>query len=329
MKLWRIVALALCLVMLFALGACSQTKTEEPAADATVEEAKPADGKSYVVGVSMATTTNNPYLMAISEDITRQFEEQGWTVIMQDADMDATKQSTQMDNLITQEVDLIVYWAQNASAAVADAKKAYDAGIPVINFFVQADPEAEQYMNAYVGVSQKASGAAIAEYADSIMGGSGNYVIVDGMQGASDFVLRVEGIEEVFGDRYVQLANEYTSSDRVNAQSVMENFMTVYPDIDFVILPEDMSGMGAYEAIAEAGKLGDIKIFGIGGTSDEVFNHIREGNIEATIDMGLEKFGQKLVEVIKAIQAGETVEYDQTLDIVLVTKDNINEFYPE
>lgn len=149
------------------------------------------------------------------------------------------------------------------------------------------------------------------------------------MQGASDFVLRVEGIEEVFGDRYEQLANEYTSSDRINAQGVMENFMTAYPDIDFVMLPEDMSGMGAYEAIAEAGKLDDIKMFGIGGTSDEVFKHIKDGTVAGTIYMGIEMYGEKLVEVIKAIEAGEEFEYDQTLDVILVTSENIDEFYQE
>ena len=313
MKVCKILALALCLAMLFSICAFADSKDDEP----------------LVVGVSMATTTNNPYLMAISESITAQFEEQGWTVVMQDADMDATKQSTQMDNLITQEVDVIVYWAQNASAAVAEAKKAFDAGIPVINFFVQADPEAEQYMCAYVGASQTEAGITIGEYADSIMGGSGKYVVVNGMQGASDFVLRTEGFAEGLGENYECLADEYTSSDRVNAQGVMENFMTAYPDIDFLYIPEDMSGMGAYEAIAENGKLDDIKIFGVGGTSDEVFKHIKDGTMEATIYMGIEMYGEKLIEVINAIEAGEEIDYDQTLEVILVTQENVDEYYTE
>ena len=82
-------------------ASAAETTNDAPAA--------PAD-KQITVGVSVATATNNPHIVSVVNSLIAALEAQGWTTDLQDADGDASKQSTQFDTLVTKNVDLIVYW---------------------------------------------------------------------------------------------------------------------------------------------------------------------------------------------------------------------------
>lgn len=115
-------------------GASSAAASDKAPAASTEETAKdapaaPAD-QQITVGVSVATATNNPHIVSLVEALTAALEAQGWTVDLQDADNDSAKQSTQFDTLVTKGVDLIVYWANDAQAAVADCKRPPMQGSP-------------------------------------------------------------------------------------------------------------------------------------------------------------------------------------------------------
>ena len=69
-------------------AAPAEVSAETPAAPADVER---------TVGVSVATATNNPHIVNVVNSLTDALEAQGWTVDLQDADGDASKQSTQFD----------------------------------------------------------------------------------------------------------------------------------------------------------------------------------------------------------------------------------------
>ena len=321
----RVLAVALVLALVLALSACGGGTAKPSGGGASPSGGGAPSGKQITIGLSLASTTNNPYLMALSAAVQASLEAKGWKVILQDADMDAAKQSTQFSNLITQGVDLIVYWAEDASAAVADAKKASDAGIPVINFFVGADPEADQYMKAYVGADQEAVGATLGKYANDLLKGQGNYVIVNGMEGASDFILRAQGFSETLDPlgNYSKLAEEYTSSDRTKAQTVMENFLTAYPNIDLVFCCNDDYGIGAYNAIAASGR--SMYILGIDGT-DQCLQLIKDGKWAATIYQPVTMMGDQVAMVAEKLLNGETIDYNQPVPIILVDKTNVDQY---
>ncbi len=170
------------------------------AASEQAPEAPAKDG-AKVVGVSVATATNNPHIVSVVDSLVKALENQGWSVDLQDADNDSSKQSTQFDTLVTKNVDLIVYWANDAQAAVADCKKAADAGIPVIAYFADAAEEAHQYIKAYVGADQLVIADAVGQYAKEALGGSGKAVIVNGKEGKTDFVLRAVGFRKALVGR--------------------------------------------------------------------------------------------------------------------------------
>lgn len=312
-----------------AAASAAPEKAPEPAANSAQEPAPaPAsDGEPHVVGVSVATATNNPHIVNVVNSLVEALEAQGWTTDLQDADGDAAKQSTQFDTLVTKGVDLIVYWAHDAQAAVADCKKAADAGIPVISFFADCAEEAHQYVNAYVGADQLVIATAVGDYTKEILNGTGKVCIVNGKEGKTDFTLRSEGFRAALEGTDIEiLAEEYCDSDRTQAQSIMENFLTTYPEIDLVFVTSDDYGYGAYNAIKAAGKAGQIKIVSIDG-QQEVLQAIKAGEWNLTVYQTPAMMADKVVEVANRIFAGETIEeYNQNTDYYLVTSENVDDY---
>ena len=122
------------------------------------------------------------------------------------------------------------------------------------------------------------------------------------------------------------LAEEYSDSDRTQAQTIMENFLTTYPDIDLVFTTSDDFGYGALNAIKAAGKAGDIKIVSIDG-QPEVLQAIKDGEWSSTIYQTPAMMAEKVVEVANRVLAGEKIEeYNQNTDYYLVTEDNVDEY---
>lgn len=313
------------------LSGCGQPSSTQPSATQSVSGA-PAlseDEQTIHVGVSVASATNNPHLVAVVGSLVAALEAQGWEVELQDADGDASKQSLQFDNLVTKEKDLIIYWAHDAQAAVADAKKAADAGIPVISYFADCAEEAHQYIEAYVGADQLVIANAIGEYLDELLGGDGSVAIINGKEGKTDFVLRSQGFRDALdasGGNYTILAEEWSDSDRTQAQSIMENYLTTYPDIDAIFTTSDDFGYGALNAIESAGKAGEIKLVSIDGQI-EVLQAIKDGKWDLTVYQTPAMMADKCVEVAQKVLAGEEIgDYNQNTDYYLVTAENVDDY---
>lgn len=337
-RMKKLAALLLTLSMLLALAACGSgtdasgtgAAASEGQAAASQESApaeKAPEEKAVTIGVSVATATNNPHIAAVMASLQTALEAEGWKVDLQDADGDSAKQSTQFDTLVTKNVDLILYWANDPQAAVADAKKAYDAGIPVIAYFCDVAEEAHQYVTAYVGADQTVIADAVGNHARELLGGTGNVCIINGKEGKSDFTQRSEGFRNALeGSGITVLAEEYCDSDRTQAQTIMENYMTTYPDIDLVFTCSDDFGYGAYNAIKAADKAGQIKLVSIDGQK-EVLEAIKAGEWDLTVYQTPAMMADKAVEVVKKVFAGETIdEYNQNTDYYLVTAGNVDEY---
>ena len=321
MKKW--LALLLASASILALSACSDSGNTPSGGN------EPSGDDEIVVGISVATATNNPHIVNVVNSLIDALEAQGWKTDLQDADGDASKQSTQFDTLVTKGVDLIIYWAHDAQAALSDCRKAADAGIPVISYFADCAEEAHQYIEAYVGADQLVISSAVADYVDEMLGGEGNICIINGMEGKTDFVLRSQGFRETLensGGSYTILAEEYCASDRTQAQTIMENFLTTYPDINVVFTTSDDFGYGALNAIESAGKSGEIKLVSIDG-QQEVLQAIKDGTWDLTVYQTPEMMADKAIEVAQKVLAGEEIdEYNQNTDYYLVTAENVDDY---
>ena len=86
MKKW--LALLLASASILALSACSDSGNTPSGGN------EPSGDDEIVVGISVATATNNPHIVNVVNSLIDALEAQGWKTDLQDADGDASKQST-------------------------------------------------------------------------------------------------------------------------------------------------------------------------------------------------------------------------------------------
>ena len=99
-------------------------------------------------------------------------------------------------------------------------------------------------------------------------------------------------------------------------------------EIDGVVAHNDEMALGAYDAIADAGKAGEIKVIGIDAI-DAAKKSVAAGELDATVLQDVESIGKKTVEVAIEMCKGEKVDDVYNVDPVLLTKDNIADYVTE
>jgi ribose transport system substrate-binding protein len=115
------------------LAGCGTTneRTSGGASPGASKSCKGADGK-YTIGMSQANVAE-PYRQRMDDDIKAAAKDvPQFDVKFADAAQDNAKQVADVENYITQQIDLLIISPNEAKPLTAVVKKAYDKGIPVI-----------------------------------------------------------------------------------------------------------------------------------------------------------------------------------------------------
>ena len=186
-----------------------------------------------------------------------------------DGNYTALTQQDQINTMITQKYDAIIFVPIDAEAGATPVQAAHDAGIPIIgsNTRVKSD-----LLTSYVGSDDVVSGYLEGKSVLDRIGCRGNVVIIEGPIGQSAQISRLEGNKKALAEcPNVKVIEDQTANwSRAEAQKLMENWLTAHPgQINGVIGQNDEMALGAIEAIKEAKlNLKDFPISGIDGISD-------------------------------------------------------------
>jgi len=123
-----------------------------------------ADPKTLNIGWSEIAMAN-PWFVAVKDSAIKTAEEKGYTINFLVAEGDPVKQSQQIDDLITQGVDVMVVDPVDTTAIILDIQRAVDAGIPVIA--VGAAPSGEAPILTTISDNAYQVGYGAGEYAGS------------------------------------------------------------------------------------------------------------------------------------------------------------------
>ena len=123
-------AAAVAALVLAGCGTTSERTSDEPQAG-SLQGVQGADGK-YVIGMSQANVAE-PYRQRMDDDIKAAAKEvPQFEVKFADAAQDNAKQVADVENYLTQQIDLLIISPNEAKPLTAVVKKAFDKGIPVI-----------------------------------------------------------------------------------------------------------------------------------------------------------------------------------------------------
>lgn len=256
----------------------SDAKVEEKSSDAKVEEKD-----KYVIGFSQCTT-NHPWRVAMVEGNKKWVEENLPDVefIVTDGQNDATKQVSDVDDLIARGVDVLMLSPLTSEALTGAAKRAMEAGIKVITIDRKVDTE----VNAHIGAENKPIGEYAAKFLNEKLNGVGKIIEIQGTAGASATNDRHNGfVEELvnYPDMAI-IGEQYCDYLRENALKFMEDMLQKYGpgEIDAIYAHNDEMAFGALKALESAGREDEAVIIGVDG-EELAIQAVKDGIFDLTI----------------------------------------------
>lgn len=138
-------------------------------------------GAKRVIGVSLADQKSLFYI-AEADGIKTAAKDAGVDIVLLSADNNSTQQVNQVNDLITQGVNAIIFTAQDATAASAGVRAANRAKIPVIA--VDQKPEGgDAKLATYIATDSVKAADALCTWMFEQMGGKGEIGILQGVLG--------------------------------------------------------------------------------------------------------------------------------------------------
>ncbi|GGS25526.1 D-ribose ABC transporter substrate-binding protein [Deinococcus knuensis] len=231
-----------------------------------------------VIGLSLSTL-NNPFFVELRDGAKKAATGGGADLVVLDAQDRADKQASDIEDLITRKVKVIIVNATDSDAIIPSIMAANAAKIPVIT----VDRSANGGQVAYHVASDNVAGGKMAgEYIKKLLGGKGNIVELQGIPGSSAARDRGAGFNAALkaAPALKRVASQPADFNRAKGLSVMENILQSQPNIAAVFAHNDEMALGAAQAIASSKR--KIVVVGFDATPDAVAA-VRAGKLAATV----------------------------------------------
>lgn len=277
-----------------------------------------------VVGVSMLSLQNE-FIVNVKDVLVEHAKKRNIKLIVTDAQRSADKQVQQVESFIAQGVDAIILNPCEVEASSPAIAKAKAAKIPIIN----VNSETRLEPDAFVGSSDEAAAEIAMEYIAKLINHSGNVVIMEGYMGQAAQIKRAAGAKEVLlkYPNIKVIADQTAEWDRAKGMTLMENWIQSYGDkIDAVFAHNDEMGMGALQALEQAGIKNKVVVVSIDAIADAL-QAVSDGRLDGTVYQDAKGQGEGAIEIVYKIIKKEKLDSNKILlPFQLVTKENIGEF---
>ena len=304
MKIKKILALMAAGTMLMTMGGCNAITIDG-------EENVREGSSGNVIGFSVSTL-NNPFFVTLTEGARKAATENNVELVVVDAGDDAAKQTSDIEDLVSRNVGVLIVYPVDSDAVAPAVKSAMSQGIKVI----AVDRGVNGVDVDCQIASDNVAGARMAtEYLMDLVGEGAKVAELQGVPGASATIDRGAGFHQV-ADQSLQVAASQTANfNRAEGMTVMENILQSDGTIKGVFAHNDEMALGAVEAVAASGK--DIKIVGFDAT-DDAQKAVKDGKMAATVAQKPDKMGETAIGTAVKIMAGETVEKSIPVEVELI-----------
>lgn len=306
----------------------AETASEE--AEETAEEteapAEEAEGGSYVIGYAQRGTDAAYTINMMTQNVA--YAEENFpdiTFQSTDAQNDAAKQASDMEDLIAAEVDLIMISPMTAEGLTDAVQNAMDAGIPVVTMDRMVDCD----VTVKVIGDNYGMGAMAADKLAEMLDGKGNIIELCGTSGSSATVDRQGGFEDTLKEKYPDMkVVDWQDCDYAAAPAAtyMEDMLQKYGEgeIQAIYAHNDQMAMAAVETIAAAGRQDEgILICGMDG-EEAAFQMVDAGDMAFTIIYPV--MAPEGIIAAHNILTGAAQDKEVICESTLVDSDNVKDY---
>lgn len=297
----------------------------------TAMAAKPLDTSKfakdgpYKIGVSAGYLSNSWVVFALQHIRWEASRHPEITeVIVTDAAFNPAKQISDIEDLLGQDIDLLIYWPVDDSAIADVLERTVSAGTPTVQAGGGFTDNAGTISNAYI--SQWKLGEMVARKLVEDLGGKGKIIAMLPIAGTTAAVDQLDALQTVIKDHPdIELASiEYGDWNRAKAKQITENLLQRFPQIDGVFSPAGQMSIGVAEAFDEAGRMGEVTM----SPGDEYNGWLKwvESNGQGGAVTFPTRAGQEAVKIGLGILKGEPVNRGVAVESEYIAPADIGKF---
>ncbi|HTW29814.1 MAG TPA: substrate-binding domain-containing protein [Acetobacteraceae bacterium] len=283
----------------------------------------------YVIGFSQVDFTE-PYRQHVDNDmqeLVKQYPQ--FKLVIADGQASDNTQTSQVENFITQQVDMLFISPYESAPLTPVVSRAYKAGIPVIE--LDRKTLGNDYTTFVGGDNYKIAYEAGQYAANTLLPNGGDIAILEGLPSSSPAIERLNGFKDGIksNPKLNVVAVQPVDWLEDKAVTVFSAMLQAHPDIKLVYTSNDLAAAGAYIAAKQAGKEGQVMIIGTDGLPGPAggIRSVAEGQWTATY---VYPTGAKeALDLAKKIllDCATSVPKTVTVSTMRIDKDNAKELY--
>lgn len=324
-RIKRLFSILLVGIMVFSLAAC----------DRSTGVSKNED-RDYKIGLIIKTASNMHFKdLAYGAQLAAEDYGVELQILNTTTEADVEGQIRMAEDLMPQ-CDALILTANDSSGVSSAVESAHDGGVKFVAVDTEIDnvwgDKVDEYLPTYIGVDHVTAGYDIGKAVCEKLGGTGNVVILRGVDAASSSNQRTEGIEKAIGEYpgITVVESQSANYDTETAQTKMGDILQSKRDIDAVICCNDLMAIGAINALDEQGVTvgeGGVVVAGLDGNIVGL-NSIDDGKMYATLyDWTVLQGYWAVYNAIQLIE-GENVAENIVAPSTIITKDNVAKYLP-
>jgi ribose transport system substrate-binding protein len=314
--------LILLAIVLTACAPAAATPVTEPATEPAGKTAP------FVVGVSNVSVGNS-FRVQMIEEIKYYGTQNPDTikeVIVTDAGGDANKQISDIEDLVTRGVDLLLVAPASDTALTPAVDAAVAAGIPVVVF--NSDMVSDK-VSVRVFPPYKSWANITADWLGKTLNGKGDVIALRGIAGLAAEADEWAGVEEAL-KKYPDIkiiCTEYADWAYDKAKTAMANCLANKPKVDGVLSIGDAMTWAAAEVLKEQGyDVTTIPMIGIGG-SNGFIKYWKQNDLNAYVIADPTDIGVTAMKAGLDLLMGKQVAAKLTPTQYDITKENLDSYY--
>ena len=301
------------------------------------EEAKEENTRDYTYKVGFVTyADNDSSIQAMVETLKAGLEsdelkdaigaDQNIKYIQVDGKADGATQQAGVENLLTQNVDIVLMYGATMPSNTNCVKMCNEDGIPIV--LVGSDAEEGDYY--YVGFQDEDLGKAQGKFLCENLGENATVCYLSGAPEQENAQHRQQGtletIEELRPDIEV-LSVQTGNWETEEAMRVTEDWIQTYDKIDCIVVADNKMTQGVAQALKAANIQDEVMVVGVIHLGSWDAQMIADGDMSAAVYVGFPVLGDFCVEEVKNIYLENEIEPRINIDMYDITADNYTEYF--
>src|ERR1051325_8280634 len=308
-----------CLIIFFSVG-CSKSSSESSPSGSS--------RKKLTIAL-MPKSKGNAYFISCKQGADEAAKELGVELLFDGpTDPDPAKQNEIIENWITMGVDVIAAACENKEGISTALRKARQKGIKVLTYDSDAAPDArEVFVNQ---ATPEGIGYKLMDEAARLCNEDGEFAIITASLTAANMNEWQKYIEQRRSSAHSKMkmvALRPSDDLKDKAQSEATALLSAYPNLKLIMAICSPAVPGAAEAVKQAGKVGAVKVIGLGLPSENR-RYVKDGVTDSVILWKTEDLGYLAVHAAHAgakgdLKAGATSFTSKRLGEFEIQGDNI------